>query len=77
MTKNNLPSLEDSLSEISALIERMEQGNLPLEESLTQFERGIKLINHAQKVLQKAEQKVQILMQKSDQEELNVYENKE
>ncbi len=76
MVKNlKLPSLESSLSEINTLIEKMEKGDLSLEDSLTQFERGITLIKHAQKILQTAEQKVQILMKGSGDEKLTPYEN--
>ncbi|MCD6040162.1 MAG: xseB [Gammaproteobacteria bacterium] len=78
MTKNpKLPDLEASLAEINALIEQMEQGNLSLEQSLTQFERGITLIKHAQKILCTAEQKVQLLIQNKDEEKLTDYENNE
>lgn len=70
-----LPDLENSLSEINKLIENMEKGDLSLEDSLNKFERGIQLIKHCQKVLQDAEQKVQILMQKNNKEELSTYEN--
>lgn len=76
MTKNQkLPDLETSLAEINSLIEQMEQGDLSLEQSLTQFERGITLIKHAQKILQTAEQKVQLLMKKNGDEKLIDYEN--
>ncbi len=73
----NQPDLETALTEIASLIEQMEQGELSLEQSLSQFERGVTLIKHAQKILQEAEQKVQILMQNNNQEELGHYENKE
>lgn len=76
--KSKLPTLEESLTEISSLIENMEQGDLNLEQSLAQFERGINLIKHAQKILQEAEHKVQILLQnKGDEEQLTTYENTE
>lgn len=75
--KAKLPDLENSLKEISTLVEKMEQGELTLEQSLNSFERGITLIKHCQKVLQEAEQKVQVLMQNNDQEELSTYENNE
>lgn len=75
--KSELPNLETSLAEISALIEKMEHGNLSLDQSLTQFERGITLIKHAQKILQETEQKVQILIQNNNQESLTSYENDE
>jgi exodeoxyribonuclease VII small subunit len=76
MTKNQkLPDLETSLTEINSLIEQMEQGDLSLEQSLAQFERGITLIKHAQRILQTAEQKVQLLMKNSQDEKLINYEN--
>jgi exodeoxyribonuclease VII small subunit len=75
MTKktDKLPSLETSMDEITQLIAKMEQGDLTLEQSLDQFERGIKLINHCQKILTTAEQKVQILMQQNQQDTLTPY----
>lgn len=77
MTKKKvLPNLETALSELSTLIEKMEHGELNLEQSLTQFERGVTLINHARNILQVAEQKVQLLMKKDGQEKLvNYIEN--
>lgn len=78
MTKKpKLPDLETSLTEINTLIEQMEKGELTLEQSLAHFERGITLIKHAQKVLQEAEQKVQILLKQNGEEELTEYENNE
>ena len=73
MTQKKSPSLEDSLAEISTLIDKMEHGELTLEQSLEQFERGIKLIKHSQKILTEAEQKVQVLMQNNNNEELTNY----
>ena len=75
--QDRLPNLETSLAEISTLIEKMEHSELSLEQSLAQFERGIILIKHAQKILQDAEQKVQILIQNNNQAELDKYENNE
>lgn len=70
-------SLESSLAEINKVIEKMEHGDLSLEQSLNQFEQGIKLIKHAQKILQEAEQKVQILMKNNGNEKLADYESNE
>lgn len=72
-----LPNLETSLAEISTLIENMEHGNLSLEDSLKQFERGINLIRHAQQILQETEQKVQILVQNGNQKSFDSFENNE
>lgn len=72
-----LPDLETSLNEITTLVDKMEHGELSLEQSLAAFERGITLIRHSQKILQEAEQKVQILMQNNGKENLENYENPE
>lgn len=54
---------EKALGELESLVEKMEQGDLTLEESLRQFERGVALTRACQKALAEAEQKVQILLQ--------------
>lgn len=59
------PSFEDSLGELEALVERMESGELSLEDSLSAFERGIALTRSCQQALQAAEQKVEILTAKT------------
>lgn len=76
---NKLPNLEESMSEISQLVDKMEHSELTLEQSLNNFERGITLIKHCQKILEEAEQKVQILIQTNNQETLIAYgeENKD
>lgn len=75
--KDKLPTLEQSLNEITTLIEHMEKDELSLEHSLEHFERGITLIKHCQKILQNAEQKVQILMKNNGNEQLKPYETPE
>ncbi|MGD8998932.1 MAG: exodeoxyribonuclease VII small subunit [Granulosicoccaceae bacterium] len=52
---------EAALAELEGLVERMEQGEIPLEESLKDFERGIALTRQCQQALKQAEQKVQTL----------------
>lgn len=72
-TPTTLPSLEASLAEISQLVEKMERSELTLEQSLSNFERGITLITHCQKVLSEAEQKVQMLVQQNGQDTLRAF----
>lgn len=60
-------NFEQALKELEELVGRMEQGDLSLEESLKAFERGIELTRNCQQALQEAEQKVEILINKSDQ----------
>ncbi|OGT56243.1 MAG: exodeoxyribonuclease VII small subunit [Gammaproteobacteria bacterium RIFCSPHIGHO2_12_FULL_43_28] len=70
---SKLPSLEASFTEVSTLIDKMEHGELTLEQSLQHFERGIVLIKHCQKLLNEAEQKVQVLIEANNQAELAPY----
>ena len=60
---------EQALGELEELVETMEQGDLTLEQSLADFERGIQLTRICQKALQDAEQKVKILLEKDGEAE--------
>lgn len=68
---------EKALSELEELVEKMEQGNLSLEASLKLFERGIALTRSCQKALTEAEQKVRILIQDNEKQELVNFEDQE
>ena len=54
---------------------RLENGELPLEQALKDFENGIKLAKQGQERLQQAEQRIQILLQKSDTAALTDYQD--
>jgi exodeoxyribonuclease VII small subunit len=54
--------LEKALAELEEIVEQLESGDLPLEKSLKQFERGVRLSRECQSALQDAEQRVQALM---------------
>lgn len=56
---------EKSLEKLEQLVERMEQGDLSLEDSLKTFEEGIKLTRECQQALAKAEQKVKMLIEEN------------
>jgi exodeoxyribonuclease VII small subunit len=71
------PNFESSLQELEALVEKMEQGDLSLEESLSHFERGVQLSRTCQQALKEAEQKVEILMQKNGQEETAAFNSED
>jgi exodeoxyribonuclease VII small subunit len=69
MTKKdlNLAKLEDTLVELEQLVARLEEGELPLDKALKEFERGIQMTRQCQKVLKDAEQKIEILLAGSDE----------
>lgn len=54
--------LEKSLGELEAIVEQLESGELPLDKSLKEFERGVRLSRQCQGALKDAEQRVQVLM---------------
>jgi exodeoxyribonuclease VII small subunit len=56
---------ESAMRDLEELVERLEQGDLPLEESLAAFERGVMLTRSCQGALKEAEQKVEILLRKA------------
>ncbi|MET0293216.1 MAG: exodeoxyribonuclease VII small subunit [Steroidobacteraceae bacterium] len=61
-TEDHAPDFEAALEELEALVERLEQGDLPLEEALRSFERGVALTRQCQGALSEAQQKVEILL---------------
>jgi exodeoxyribonuclease VII small subunit len=56
---------ETAMRDLEEIVERLEQGELPLEESLAAFERGVLLTRTCQVALKEAEQKVEILLKKT------------
>tara|TARA_B100001250_G_scaffold104030_1_gene87734 strand:+ start:847 stop:1074 length:228 start_codon:yes stop_codon:yes gene_type:complete len=67
MSKNKIKRpIEDSLIKLESIINKMESGNISLEESLAYFEQGINLINECRTKLENAEQKVLELTKNSD-----------
>jgi len=71
--KTSQPDFEKALAELESLVENLERGELPLEQTLKQFERGIKLTRSCQKALQAAEQRVEILLAGSETETTEAY----
>ena len=54
-------SFESALAELDQLVERMESGQLPLDESLSAYQRGTELLKFCEGVLKDAEQKIKVL----------------
>ncbi len=73
MTTKQQPSFETAIAELEHIVAQLESGDLELEQSLKLFERGIELTRVSQSKLQEAEQKVQILMEKNGQLELQPF----
>lgn len=71
------PQLEESLDRLEALVERMESGEMTLEESLAAFEQGVKLTRECQQALTQAEQKVRILLEQDPDTEPTPFEGRD
>lgn len=54
-------SFEAAVSELEAIVQEMESGNLPLEDALARYQRGVGLLRHCQTTLGDAEQRVRML----------------
>ena len=61
-------SFEQALERIEEIVSEIEDGSVPLEESIDKYAEGTKLIDHCRTVLGKAEKKIQLLTKGSNQE---------
>lgn len=66
-------SFETALVELEQIVTRLESGELPLDDALNEFERGVQLARLSQVKLQQAEQRVQILLSESEQAPLTTF----
>ncbi|MDP4598347.1 MAG: exodeoxyribonuclease VII small subunit [Pseudomonadales bacterium] len=67
---------EQSLEKLEGLVEKMEAGDLTLEDSLKTFEEGIRLTRECQLALTQAEQKVKILIEQNGQLDSQVFDSR-
>jgi exodeoxyribonuclease VII small subunit len=58
------PSFERELEELEGVVKRLESGDLPLEESLKLFERGVALSDSCRRQLEAAETRVEMLVKR-------------
>lgn len=65
-------SFESAMIELEALVTKIETGNLSLEDSLEEFENGIKLSRVCQNALKDAENRVKILTDDDQEQNFNV-----
>jgi len=59
--KNNVVKLgfEEAIKELTNIVSKIEQGDIPLQDSLEQYEKGMALIKHCRDILQKAEKRIE------------------
>lgn len=56
-------SFEQAIKELTSIVGKIEQGEIPLQDSLNKYERGMSLIQHCQAILKKAEQRIEKISQ--------------
>ena len=61
------PDFEQALTELESLVEKLESGDLSLDQSLQHFKRGVELTRHCQTVLDEAQQTVERLTNPDDE----------
>jgi len=52
-------NFEQAIKELGNIVGKIEQGEIPLQDSLAQYEKGMALIKHCRTILQKAEQRIE------------------
>ena len=75
--KSEQPDLEQSLSELERIVEKMEKGEQTLEQSLNDFEKGMALAESSHESLKIAEQRVEKLEKKSLELEFEEFDDEE
>ena len=59
-------TFEASLNELERIVKQLEDGDMPLEESLKLFEEGVRLSRECRERLTSAERRIEVLMKEAD-----------
>ena len=62
-------SFERAIKELTNIVEKIEQGEIPLQDSLEQYEKGMALIKHCRAILQKAEKRIEKISKEEESED--------
>jgi exodeoxyribonuclease VII small subunit len=66
MDSTTIKDFESAIAELEAIVKRLEDGDLPLEESLALFERGVQLSRFCHSKLEEAERRVELLTERGE-----------
>jgi exodeoxyribonuclease VII small subunit len=69
--KNDIAKLsfEQAIKELTTIVGSIEQGQMPLQDSLNQYERGMALIKHCRTILKKAEKRIEKISEEEKAED--------
>ena len=59
---------EEAIKELTGIVDKIEQGEIPLQDSLGQYEKGMALIKHCREILQKAEKRIEKITKEEESE---------
>jgi len=62
-------TFEETIKELTAIVGKIEQGRIPLQDSLQQYERAMALINHCRTILQQAEKRIEKISEAEEDRE--------
>jgi exodeoxyribonuclease VII small subunit len=69
--KNNISKLtfEQAIKQLTGIVGKIERGEIPLQDSLNQYEKGMALIKHCKDILQKAEKRIEKISEEKQPED--------
>ncbi|EXJ22766.1 Exodeoxyribonuclease VII small subunit [Alkalibacterium sp. AK22] len=65
---NKEKTFDEAMKELESIVDKLEQGDVPLEEALDQFQEGIKLSRHCKNIIEEAEKTVTQMVSESAEE---------
>jgi len=64
-------SFEEAIRELTDIVGKIEQGQIPLQDSLEQYEKGMALIKQCRTILQKAEERIEKITKEEEKGDSN------
>jgi exodeoxyribonuclease VII small subunit len=62
-------TFEQAIKELTGIVGKIEQGEITLQDSIQQYERGMTLIKHCRKILQEAEKRIEKIAEESAEQQ--------
>jgi exodeoxyribonuclease VII small subunit len=62
-------TFEQAIKELTGIVGKIEQGDIALQDSLQQYEKGMALIKHCRKILQEAEKRIEKIAEESQEQQ--------
>jgi exodeoxyribonuclease VII small subunit len=66
MSEPSIKDFEAAIAELESIVKKLEEGDLPLEQSLALYERGVQLSRFCHQKLEEAERRIEILGERGD-----------